>query len=185
MAALSSWSKLSPKEVAEDFRTHSGEMLMRKFFGSVAIVTSLLFVAAARSDEEKVNLDKVPAPALEAVKKRFPGAEIKGASKEVEDGKTLYEITLKDKGLQVEVTATPEGKLVTIEREIAMKNIPEAVRKTFDVTKPNAKVELIEEVIKVEGEKETLQYYEFHLPGDVEVCVLPDGKLKTPTPEKK
>ena len=127
---------------------------MRKLIGSVMMALSLVLVAAAtRADEEKTPLDKVPAPALEAVKKRFPGAEMKGASKETEAGKTVYEVTLKDKGLQVEVTVTPEGKLVTIEREIALKDVPEAVRKTFAAKAPNAKLELIEEVIKVEGDK--------------------------------
>jgi hypothetical protein len=159
---------------------------MRKFIGSIVMVMSLVLVAAAaRADEEKVALDKVPAPALEAVKKRFPNAETKAASKETEDGKTVYEITLKDKNLQVEVTVTPEGKLVTIEREIALKDLPEAVRKTFAAKGPNAKLELIEEVIKVEGDKETLQYYEFHFPGDVELLIEPNGNVRAAAPPAK
>jgi hypothetical protein len=177
MALLSSPSKLSRSEVAVD-STFPRRERMRKLIGSVLMVVSLVLVAGAAAQEEKVALDKVPAPVLAAVKKRFPNGDMKGAKKEIENGKTVYEITLKDKGLSVDVSSTPEGALLTIEREIALKDVPEVVRKAFAAKSPNAKLEMIEEVIKVEGEKETLQYYEFHLPGDTEICVLPDGKLR-------
>ena len=158
---------------------------MRRSIASLAIAMGLILIAGStRADEEKTPLDKVPAAALQAVKKRFPDAQISGASKETEDGKTVYEVTLKDKGRTVEVTATAEGTLLTIEREIPMKEVPEVVKKTFDAKNANAKVQSIEEVIKVEGAKETLQYYEFHLPGDVEVCIFPDGKLRESVPKK-
>ena len=78
-----------------------------------------------------------------------------------------------------------KATLLTIEREIPMKEVPEVVKKTFEAKNPSAKVQLIEEVIKVEGAKETLQYYEFHLPGDVEVCIHPDGKLRETAPAPK
>src|SRR4051812_13136247 len=132
---------------------------MRKLISSVLMVASLVLVAAIWAQEEATPLDKVPAPVIAAVKKRFPNGDMKSAKKEVENGKTVYEITIKDKGLSVDVSSTPEGTLLTIEREIALKDVPDAVRKTFAAKSPNAKLELIEEVIKVEGEKETLQYY--------------------------
>jgi Peptidase propeptide and YPEB domain/Putative beta-lactamase-inhibitor-like, PepSY-like len=159
---------------------------MRMSIGILAIAVGLiLVVGSTRADEEKTPLDKVPAAALQAVKKRFPDAQISGASKETENGKTVYEVTLKDKGRTVEVTATAEGTLLTIEREIPMKEVPEVVKKAFDAKSADAKVQSIEEVIKVEGAKETLQYYEFHLPGDVEVCIYPDGKLRDSAPAPK
>jgi hypothetical protein len=158
---------------------------MRTFAASLTIAMGLILsVVPTRADEEKTPLDKVPAAALQAVKKRFPDAQISGASKETEDGKTVYEVTLKDKGRTVEVTSTADGTLLTIEREIPMKEIPEVVKKAFDAKNANVKVQSIEEVIKVEGAKETLQYYEFHLPGDVEVCIHPDGKLRESAPKK-
>ena len=43
-------------------------------------------------------LDKLPKAVVEAVKKRFPKAEMIGAAKETEDGKTEYEVTIKDGG---------------------------------------------------------------------------------------
>jgi hypothetical protein len=159
---------------------------MRPAIRGLGITIAFLAVSVClRAQEEKVDLDKVPAPAVQAVKKRFPEGKISAASKETENGKVAYEITLKDKGLQVEVTVTPEGTLLTIEREIHAKNLPKAVKAAFDAKHANAKVELIEEVIKVEDGKETLQYYEFHLPGDAEVLVNPDGKIREASPAPK
>jgi len=159
---------------------------MRKSIASLAIAMGLtLVVRSTHADEGKTPLDKLPAAALQAVKKRFSDAQISGASKETEDGKTVYEVTLKDKGHTVEVTATAEGTLLTIEREIPLKEVPEVVKNAFDAKNANTKVQSIEEVIKVEGAKETLQYYEFHLPGDVEVCIYPDGKLRESAPAPK
>src|SRR5262249_51522513 len=78
----------------------------------------------------------------------------------------------------------PGGKLLLIEREIAFKNLPKAVQKTLNKAHPKAVYKLIEEVISVKDGKETLDYYEAHIEGadkkEVEVVVLPDGKLKEP-----
>src|SRR5207248_1247229 len=51
---------------------------------AMATVAVLVLAAAARTDEEKVPLDKVPKAVLDSAKKRFPKAEVKGASKEGE-----------------------------------------------------------------------------------------------------
>src|SRR5262249_10950711 len=59
--------------------------------GTLAVAVG--FFGSARADEEKVPLDKVPKPVLEAAKKRFPDAKFTEASKEDENGKTTYELT--------------------------------------------------------------------------------------------
>jgi hypothetical protein len=158
----------------------------------MATVAVLVMAAAARSDEEQLSLDKVPKPVLEAAKKRFPKAEVKGASKEGEGDKLVYEVTLKQDGKNIDVTITPAGKITLIEKEVAFKDLPKAVAETFNKKYPKATYSIIEEVIKVEDGKETLEYYEAHLTTAdkkvVEAEVLPDGKLKGESevkPEKK
>jgi hypothetical protein len=158
----------------------------------MAAVAVLVLAAAARSDEEQLSLDKVPKPVLEAAKKRFPKAEVKGASKEGEGDKLVYEVTLKQDGKNIDVTITPAGKITLIEKEVAFKDLPKAVAETFNKKYPKATYSIIEEVIKVEDGKETLEYYEAHLTTAdkkvMEAEVLPDGKLKGESevkPEKK
>src|SRR5205085_11412445 len=70
--------------------------------GMRALLMGLCFVAISglvaisdrcRADEEeKVPLDKLPKAVTEAVKKKFPRAELVSAEKEKQDGKTVYEV---------------------------------------------------------------------------------------------
>src|SRR5262249_44093690 len=105
-------------------------------------------------------------------------------STEKDGDKLIYEVELEFKGLHHDVTLEADGKLILIEREIAFKTLPKAVRKTLDKKFPKATYQLIEEVIKVKGDKETLEYYEAHLETadkkKVEVEIGLNGKIKQP-----
>jgi len=157
--------------------------MRRKVFwlgGGVAGV--LVFLAtAAHSQEENVPLDKVPKPVLEAVKARFQDAEVSGASKETEDGKLVYEITIKHKKQNIDVTLTPEGEILMIEKEIAAKDLPEKVSKALEDKYPKATYKIVEEIIKVEKKDEKLAYYEVLLVTSekktLEVQVNAEGKI--------
>jgi hypothetical protein len=136
---------------------------------------------SALADEEKVPLDKVPQAVVRAVKKRFPEAEMRQAGKELEGGKTVYEIAIKDKGQAIDVSLTPEGKLLEFEREIEAKDMPKAVAKALRNKYAKVTYKTVEEVIKVKDGKEKLEFYEIKLvtPGKktLEVTVTPEGKL--------
>lgn len=139
---------------------------MRTFISTVAVSVSVAFVllaAPARADEENVALDKVPKPVLETVKARFKGATLTGASKETEDDKVIYEVSLKDKKQNIDVTLTPAGELLMIEKEIAAKDLPKAVSKMLEGKYPKATYKMVEEVIKIENQQENLAYYELLL----------------------
>lgn len=124
---------------------------MRRLRGWPAICVFMALTAgmAARADddkEEKVPLDKVPEAVLKAVKARFKGAELVSAQTEKEDGKTIYEINLKDKGQSVDVSLTPDGTIVSIERTIAAKDLPKPVRDALDSKYPKAEFKIVEEL---------------------------------------
>jgi hypothetical protein len=148
---------------------------------TVAAVLAFVGVFAARADEEKVPLDKLPKAVVDAVKKRFPQAELTGAEKETEDGKTVYEVAIKNQGQNVEVTTTPEGTIVEIEKEIAAGAMPKAVSAALESKYPKATYRMIEEVFKVQDGKEKLEYYEVLLVTaarkKLEVSVTPEGKF--------
>ena len=140
-------------------------------------------ICNVRADEEVVPLDKLPKAVVESVKKRFPDAELVKAEKETTDGKTAYEVSLKKKGLAIDVTLSPEGQIQSIEQEIAMKDVPKVVADAFNGKHAKAKVSLIEQVIHVKDGKESLDYYEFHVvtPDNqtIEVLVTPAGTIKS------
>ena len=142
-------------------------------------LAALLGLTALRADEVKegkVPLDKLPKAVTDAVKAKFEGCELVGASKEKEDGKEVFEVVIKHKGHSMEVTLTPEGKLVSVEKEIAAKDLPKAVSEALDAKYPKATIKKVEEETK--GDKVT---YEVLLvtaaKKKLEVVFDPKGKI--------
>lgn len=163
---------------------------MRRFRGLLAMSVFMVVTAgmASRADEdkeEKVPLDKVPKAVLKAVKAKFKGADLLGAQTEKEDGKILYEINLKDKGHSIDVSLTSEGKIVSIEKTIAAKDLPRPVTEAIKSKYPKAEYSKAEEVTE-DGKTN----YEVHLitagKKKIEVVLDRAGKiLKEEKQEKK
>ncbi|HET6575849.1 MAG TPA: PepSY-like domain-containing protein [Fimbriiglobus sp.] len=158
---------------------------MRRLMTGLGVAALFTLAAAVPAgDEEKVTLDKVPGPVLTTVKARFPGAKLTGASKEKEKDKWVYEVSLTEKGKDknVDVTLTPEGELLTIERALGAKALPKAVAKAIEDKYPRPTYKNAEEVIKVEKQEEKLAYYEVLLvthdkKRTMEVQVTAAGKI--------
>jgi Putative beta-lactamase-inhibitor-like, PepSY-like len=147
---------------------------------SVVSMSLLAFVSAAVADEEKVPLKDVPKPVIDAVKAKFPGAELTGAAKETEDGKTTYEVMLKNKGANIDASLTSLGKFVAIETELNAKNLPKAVVATIAAKYPKSTVKKAEEIISFENDKE-VKNFEVILNEEGkkprEVKISPEGKV--------
>ena len=155
---------------------------------AISTCAALALAVCAYADEEKVPLDKLPKPVLEAVKKRFPKAEMVEASKEVEDGKTSYEVTIKDGTTKYDVTTTPEGTITGLEKEIPIRDLPEVVAKAIAKKHPKGMPKLAEEVYTVKDGKEAMAYYEVVvIVGETthEVQILADGTIKDDKVEEK
>ncbi len=153
---------------------------------ALALGSALVIFA---DDEEKVPLDKVPKAVMESVKKRFPNGEVTGASKETEDGKTTYEINVKDNGSKIDVELTPEGAIAVIEKQIKADGLPKAVTDALEGKYPKANHTKVEEIIKVKDGNEKLECYEILLVTadnkKFEVCVSPEGKITKEEEKKK
>jgi uncharacterized membrane protein YkoI len=129
-----------------------------------------VFVLVAAQADEKIPLNKVPKKVTKAVKSRFPGSKLLGAETEKENGKTRYELAVEHKGQKYEAIVTPRGKIVEIEKTIAVADLPEAVTKTLGEKYPKATYPMAEEVYKIKAGKEKMVYYE--------VVVVTGGKKK-------
>ncbi len=151
-----------------------------------------LFVLAGACgiDDKNVPLDKVPKPVMDAIKARFPGAEINSVEKETEDGMVVYDIELKHQGRKYEMDIKEDSTVFEIEKEVALKDVPEAVTKAVKTKYPDATIKEVMEVNKVKGKEETPIHYEVTLKTvgkkELEVIVSLDGKtIKTEGEEKK
>jgi hypothetical protein len=114
------------------------------------------FVAETVADEQSIPVEKLPKAVLKAAKSKFPKAEIKGAAKEVEDGKTTYEVMLKQKGRSIDIAFQADGTILEIEREVAADDLPGDVKKALKSHYPKAKINKAEEVR--EGEHGRVRY---------------------------
>jgi uncharacterized membrane protein YkoI len=158
--------------------SHSQENHMHRFGLLAGAALGLtLIIAAVRADEEKIGLDKVPRPVLDAVKAKFPEAKLSGAAKETEGGKTIFEVAFTFKGHKYEVECNPDGTFVAIDKQIEATDLPAAVAKALKEKYPHAKYKVIEEVTK----NDKIAEYEVELTTSdnksVEVVFDPSGKL--------
>ena len=118
---------------------------------------------------EKIALDKVPAQIMKAVTTRFPGAKLRSAEKETEDGKVVFDIELTHDGRKYEMDIKEDGTILEIEKEVALKDLSAAVKKAIEGKYPKATIKEIMEVNKVNGTQETPDHYEV-------VLTTADGK---------
>jgi biopolymer transport protein ExbD len=114
--------------------------------GFVTLVGLTLFSMSAHADETKIPLDQVPAAVKDAVKKKFPDAKMEEAEKEVKDGKTTFELLIKEDGKKITVSLKEDGTILEIEKEISAKDLPEAVASAVKSKYPSGTVKKAEEV---------------------------------------
>ena len=114
------------------------------------LLGSLMLGAAAMADEESIPVKQLPSAVRKAAKAKFPKAKIEEAAKEVEDGETIYEVTLKVKGHAVDVAMKADGTILEIEKEVSLDQLPKAVKKALASKYPNAKISKVEEITKGE-----------------------------------
>jgi uncharacterized membrane protein YkoI len=117
-------------------------------FGSAILCGLVVAGMPARADEKNVPLDKVPKAVMDAVKSKYPDAKVRTAATEKEEGKTVYEISLTYKNHNYDVTFTPEGKIVDVEKEIDAKELPKVVAKALRTKYPKATFKIVEELSK-------------------------------------
>ena len=142
-----------------------------------------------RGQEQDVRIKDAPSAVIQSVSARFPDAKIAGVSRDSEEGKQIYEVTLKQRGRIIDVTTTPDGKLTLIEKEIARADLPVGVASLLRAQYPRATYRLVEEVTNVSGSTESLAFYEVLLVDakkqTLEVQVSPDGKTILNVEKKK
>jgi hypothetical protein len=118
---------------------------------------------------------------MDALKAKFPKAEIRKWTKEKEGGTVIYDIEFKQEGRHCEADIKEDGTYINFEKEIAARDLPEAVKKAVDKKYPKATLKEIMEVTEVKGKEDKLEGYEIVLVSadnkTVELMVAPDGKI--------
>ncbi len=161
---------------------------MKRMF-AVALALSLIgpALAAGMSQEQAlpkapavkaapgVDLKVLPAAVLEAFAKAYPKAVIKGASKEIENGQTQYEIESVDGKMNRDLLYKADGTVIEVEEALAKGALPTPVLKALAKAYPGYKIIRAEDLIK-DGQK--LFELEIEVKGKrQDVTIDPSGKI--------
>lgn len=141
-----------------------------------ALALALLVGSPLRADEKPVKESDVPKPAIDAVKKKYPGATLKGFSREEEGGKVTYEVEVEVKGKDakgaaktraIDIDVSAEGKILAEEETISKDELPDAVKKALGASKYGSwEVKKVEKIVTEENEADP----------SFEVIVVTEGK---------
>src|SRR5436305_852080 len=98
-------------------------------FGVGALAALLVLSGSGRAADdkkapapEKIALDKAPKAVQDAVKARFPGAEVSSVTKEKEGDKIVFDVELKLKGVKYEMDIQEDGTVLEVEKEKMLKD---------------------------------------------------------------
>jgi hypothetical protein len=158
-----------------------------RFMAAAGFVAVLGFASGTPAQEEQIPLHRVPKAVLTSAKARFPGAEIKQATKETEAGEPVFALALKHHRHNVDVTVKVDGTVVLVETDVLAREVPRVVLQAVLRGYPGATVRGAESVNKGPEVKRTADYYQFYLLIAGErpalVKVDPDGKVLEPVPK--
>ena len=116
-----------------------------------------------RAQDETIPLDRLPKAVMKVAKARFPGAEIRQASEEAEDGKPIYSLEMKHLRHIVDVSFKANGTVVLVKTSISQKALPRVLLRAIGRQYPGASVKGAEAVTKGPEPKKAVDYYELYL----------------------
>jgi hypothetical protein len=153
---------------------------------TVAGLLAVLGLASGtRAQGEKIPLGRVPEAVMNSAKARFPGAEIKEASEETEDGKPpVFTLRMKHHRHDVGVTFKADGTMVLVETAVPAKELPRLVLRAVGHKYPGARIRHAESVMKGPEVKKKADHYELYLVTAANIPALarvdPAGKVLKP-----
>jgi uncharacterized membrane protein YkoI len=160
-------------------------MMIRCKSGWVAaagIFSLLGVVSGVRAQEAEIKLDQVPKAVMESARAKFPGIKIREASKETENGKTVFELETTYQNRNMDVTFQEDGTVVVVETRLRENEVPAAAMSAIKDKYPGAKIKRVESVKNGPEVKNEPDYYEFQLTTSdnksTEVKVDAKGKIK-------
>jgi hypothetical protein len=133
-------------------------------------------LAVAFAGETAVKMKDLPPAVQKAVEEQTKGAQIKGLSKEVEKGKTMYEAETTLNGKSRDLLFDATGALISVEEVVAIDTIPAAAKVAIEKLAVGGKIKSVESVTK----GQTVTYEAVIAKGlkKSEVVVAADGSIQ-------
>ena len=148
------------------------KMCFKMILGVIVIAIGF---SSARASEKAVNMKDLPAAVRRTVQEQSQGAVIRRLSKEIEGGKTVYEVEMKVKGHGKDVTIDASGEVIEVEEEVPLESLPNAARAAIEKAAGRGQITKVE---RVSGGKQAA--YEAHVRRDgktSEIKIGDDGRF--------
>lgn len=116
---------------------------------NVLTLSGLLLAASfstLRAAETKIEMKDLPAPVQKAVQEQTKGANSRGFTKEVENGKTEYEAELTVSGHGKDISFDAAGNVVDVEEEVNLETLPPAARAAIQKAAEGGELRKVEAV---------------------------------------
>lgn len=142
-----------------------------------ALIISLILLSSGLTtfgQEKRIRMKDLPPAVRSTVEQQSKGLKLRGLSKEIDRGKTVYEAELSVDGRTRDITMNSDGKIITVEEEVSLDSLPPAVLSTL--RQQAGKIEFVESVT----ENGSLAYFEAHIRRGrqaVEIKVSPEGSV--------
>lgn len=107
-----------------------------------------LLATSVHAQEQSIKRKDVPKAILAAFEKTYSKAKIKGYAKEVDDGKTVFELESVEGSVNRDITYMADGSVVSIEESLPVSELPDVIRSAAEKQYPNSKISLCEKVSK-------------------------------------
>jgi uncharacterized membrane protein YkoI len=135
----------------------------------------LLIIGSAFAQEKKITKSELPPTVQKAADEQSKGATVRGYSREMEHGKSSYEVQLSSNGHSKDVSMDADGNVTEIEEQVTMEQLPAEVRQGLQAKVGKGTIKKIESLTK----HGAVVAYEAQVVTDgkrSEVQVGPDGK---------
>ena len=143
---------------------------------TIIVLTGCLAVlGSAMAQEKKIERPDLPAAVEKTVTAQSKGATIRGFSKEMEKGKTTYEVQMTVNGHTKDLEVDESGVVIEVEEQVALEALPTEARIGLLARAGKGRITKVESITK----KDRLVAYEAQVDTDgrkSEVQVGADGK---------
>jgi uncharacterized membrane protein YkoI len=141
----------------------------------LSVLLGLLPLATLSAADDKVKLESLPAAVQATVREQTKNATLVGLSKEVEKGKTMYEVETKVNGKGRDLMVDAAGKITSVEEEVDISAIPAGARQAIQKKAAGGTVKRVE--ILTEGSRVAYEAAIQVKGKDSEIAVNADGSI--------
>lgn len=139
-------------------------------------ITALAFGGLLLADqgETKVQFKDLPSAVQTAAKEQSRGATVRGYSKDMEDGKTEYEVQLLSAGKTKDISMDENGAILGVEQQVDLASLPTAARNGLEKQAGDGKILKVESV--TQGGKVSYEAVVMRGGKKSEIAITSDGK---------